>query len=256
MLRILYSDLRSLLKHISLKLCIGASMIYALAFVVILKVIMYFVADGSFIYGEDIVSAYNDIAIFVITAFAVMFFTSDFANGTIRNKLVSGLRKSEIFISSVLSGMFASVLISVAVILFETLLTLIFSEGFMTYNLAELSDNFLMHMITAASIGAFASMITLIFAQTRFAYFAGFVIVFFINLFNSEVAQDLYPMNGNCVLTGTKLALYTAYDRFSPFIHFDAYPRWDILSYLAGSVVLTAISIGIGLIIFNRKEIK
>ena len=256
MLRIIYSDLRSLLKHISLKLCIGASMGYAFAFVVILKIIMYFVADGEFIYGEDILSAYNDIAIFVITAFAVMFFTSDFANGTIRNKLISGLRKSEVFISSVLSGMFASVLITVVVTLFEFLLTIVLSEGFMTYNLAELSDNFLMLIITAASIGAFASMITLVFAQTRFAYFAGFVIAFFIKLFNSEVAQDLYPMNGNCLLTGTKLALYTAYDRFSPFIHFEGYPRWDILSYLIGGVILTALSIGIGLIIFNRKEIK
>ena len=88
------------------------------------------------------------------------------------------------------------------------------------------------------------------------SYFAGFVVAFFLTILKMQVTNDLYPMNGNCILTGTKLALYTAYDRFSPFMHFEGYPRWDLLSYTIGSVVLIALSIGIGLIIFNRKEIN
>ena len=256
MLRVLYSDLRFLLKQISLKICIGAAMGYALAFVVILKIIMSLVTEGSFLSGEDILSAYNDIAIFFITALAVMLFTPDFNNGTIRNKLVSGLRKSEIFLSSVFSGMIASIIMTVIVTLFEALLSIIFSEGFMTFNLAELSDNFLMLIVTAAAVGAFVTTIVLLFGGTKISYFAGFVVAFFLNLLGSEVVTSLYPLNGKCTLTGAKLMLYTAYDRFMPFMHFEGYPRWDFLRYLTGSIALTALSIGIGLIIFSKKEIK
>ena len=239
MLRILYSDLRFLLKNLGFKLTIAAAMLYVLGFVVILKIIMYFVNDGSF-----------------ITTISVILFSADFTNGTIRNKLISGLKKSEIFVSSVISGMVASVIMTVIVTLFEALLSIIFSEGFMTYNLAELSDNLLMLMITAASVGAFMTMIVLVFGGKKMSYFAGFVVAFFLTILKMQVTNDLYPMNGNCILTGTKLALYTAYDRFSPFMHFEGYPRWDLLSYTIGSVVLIALSIGIGLIIFNRKEIN
>ena len=98
MLRILYSDLRFLLKNLGFKLTIAAAMLYVLGFVVILKIIMYFVNDGSFIYGEDILSAYNDIAFIFITTISVILFSADFTNGTIRNKLISGLKKSEIFV--------------------------------------------------------------------------------------------------------------------------------------------------------------
>lgn len=256
MLRILYSDLRFLLKNLGFKLTIAAGMLYVLGFVVILKIIMYFLNDGSFIYGEDILSAYNDIAFIFITTISVILFSADFTNGTIRNKLISGLKKSEIFVSSVISGMVASVIMTVIVTLFEALLSIIFSEGFMTYNLAELSDNLLMLMITAASVGAFMTMIVLVFGGKKMSYFAGFVTAFFLTILKMQVTNDLYPINGNCILTGTKLALYTAYDRFSPFMHFEGYPRWDLLSYTIGSVVLIALSIGIGLIIFNRKEIN
>ena len=182
MLRILYSDLRFLLKNLGFKLTIAAAMLYVLGFVVILKIIMYFVNDGSFIYGEDILSAYNDIAFIFITTISVILFSADFTNGTIRNKLISGLKKSEIFVSSVISGMVASVIMTVIVTLFEALLSIIFSEGFMTYNLAELSDNLLMLMVTAASVGAFMTMIVLVFGGKKMSYFAGFVTAFFLTI--------------------------------------------------------------------------
>ena len=256
MLRVFYSDLRFLLNQLSLKICIGIVMGYTLMFVVVLKIITLFLNSGNFIYGEDVLSAYGDVAIFAITAATLLIFSSDFANGTIRNKLVNGIKRRHIFLSAVFNGMLAATFMTVIVTLFETLLALIFTDGFMTYTLPELSNNFLMLIITSASIGAFTTTLVMVFGGNRISYFIGFIIAFFLSLIGSEVTTKLYPMNGKCTLQGAKLVLYTAYDRFMPYMHFEGYPRWDIYSYLLGSIVLTVLSIAVGLVIFERKEIK
>lgn len=256
MLRIFYSDFRFLFKQLSFKIVTGVVVGYSIFFVVALKLVIHFVNEGNMISGEDVLSSYNDIATLAITAATLLLLNSDFANGTIRNKLARGIKRSEIYLSSIFNGMLAAVVLTAITVFFEIILALIFTDGFITFTVKEMADNILKLLITASSIGAFTSMFIMVFGGTKIAYFVGFVLAFFFDIIGAMVTNDLYPMSGNCTLEGTKLVLYTAYDRFMPYMHFEEYPRWDIFSYLIGSGVLIAVSIFVGMIIFEKKEIK
>ena len=57
-------------------------------------------------------------------------------------------------------------------------------------------------------------------------------------------------------LSDIKIKAYTVIDRFVPFMYLQGSPRWDGMSYATGIAVLTVISLAVGLIVFNRRELS
>ena len=53
-----------------------------------------------------------------------------------------------------------------------------------------------------------------------------------------------------------KIKVFTAIDRFVPFMYLQGSLRWDGISYATGITALTVISLAVGLIVFDRRELS
>ncbi|MCR4584165.1 MAG: hypothetical protein K5686_00430 [Lachnospiraceae bacterium] len=256
MLRMFYADLRSTLRNKGFIECCAGVAVYMAGFVIILSLIMDMMKKGDRISAEEIMNAYSDMGILVVTAATIFVFNTDFADGIIRNKLICGVKRRGIAASSVTCGMIVGALISISAIVAGNLLVPFFSSGYISYTVSEALGSFLVFILSSMSVGAFATMLMMVLGGTKAVYVAGLAIAFGLRVFGMDVMEKLYPESGECLLSGSKLILYRAYDRFVPYAHFAFFRRWAMSDYIIGSAVCILISYLAAVLILERKEIR
>ena len=121
---------------------------------------------------------------------------------------------------------------------------------------AELADYWLINTMACVAIAVFSTMLIMILGGKKISYIVGIALAVGFNIFNMEVNDKLYPTQGSCSLSGMKLAVYNFYDRFVPYSYLSMRPHHSILIYLAGAAGMIAVSVIIGMFIFNNKEIQ
>ena len=97
MLRMLYTDFRSTLLNRGIKILMLIFASYIVGYVIIMKVLLSLIASGSSLQADDVLMVYNESSIFVVTAATLIVYVGEFANGSIRNKLCIGAKRSDIF---------------------------------------------------------------------------------------------------------------------------------------------------------------
>lgn len=254
MLRTLYADIRNAFLSKGIRIITIANLSYIAGYVILMKVMLYFI--GGELNADDILPVYNEYAIFVITAASLVIYVNEFASGIIRNKLCSGAKRRDIYLASVISSAFIATFISAIAQIFEVILSLIFTKGLYNMTLAEVAFSFSETTISCVTIAIFSTTIIMVMGGTNASYVVGLGIAFVFKVFGIEVLDKLYPEYGKCTLTGTKLQVYTFFDRYVPYAHCSGTPRWDMMSCVEGCVVLVLISLVLGLIVFNKKELK
>ena len=256
MLRIFYADLRNALHNKGFRIACFTPLFYSGGITILLWVILkVFLKDGG-LTAEDVLDNYNGLAAFLITAATMMVFSGDFSNGIIRNKLISGAKRKDVAMSCILCGALMGVLLCAVYVVVSVLFVTIFTEGLQMLTIAEAADSCLVFTLASMSVGAFSAMLVLVSGGSKISYAIGLVIAFVFKLLNLEVCEKLYPEKGLCALQGAKLMLYRGFDRFVPYSHFSLYTRWQFADYLIGSVVLIVLSLVIGILLFQKKEIK
>ncbi len=255
MLRVFYSDLRFALCSRGFKTCCIITAAYTTFTSLLLQTVSYFFYHES-ITGDDVLNCYSDMAIFIITAATLFVFTTDFADGTIRNKLISGATRSDILISALLNGGIIGASQAAIFMAVQAVLTLIMTDGYYLKSISEAARTGLIFTAASAAVGIFSTMLIMVLSgkRTVISYVAGLVIAFLFRIVSLEVSDKLYPESGFTALTGTRLAVYRFYDRYVPYAHFTSITRWDFASYIIGALALALISFVIGLILFNQKE--
>ena len=100
MYKLFVSDFYRLIKDPKLYL---APFVYFLLYDILLSVIANIPSKNmvNVIYGGELILEMSTYIPFVLAIFAGMFIHTDFRDGTIRNKLMSGVKRSELFLSSV-----------------------------------------------------------------------------------------------------------------------------------------------------------
>ncbi len=254
MLRILYSDLRRTLVNRLFIGCLGAGIAYQVGTAVLLKIIMWFAFKEN-VTGEDISFVYTSIGIFLVTV-STLIIVSDFSEGTMRNKLISGAKRSDVFISTIITSAFMGMAQAATAFVTESILRLILGGELTSYTIPELADFWIILTLASVSIAVFSTSIIMMIGGKKIAYFVGLLLAFGFKVFSMDVIDKLYPESGNVTLKGFKLAFYTFYDRFVPYSYFSVRPHWDTGSYIIGCVGLMAISTVIGLLVFNKKELQ
>ena len=254
MLKLLYTDLRNILYSMGIKLCILASLVYLVGTVVVSEIILHFF-DAQ-MYADQIVTVYPSISIFVVTAATLLIYIREYSDGIIRNKMCSGAKRTNIFLSAVISSAFIAFMMSAINQIVSTITALVLTEGFYNMTASEIAFSFLDNIIASVAIAVFTTTLIMIMGGKNVSYVIGLGIAFVFKLISMEVLDKLYPDKGLCQLTGFKLSLYTFYDRFIPYAHSDGNPRWGLGSTLAGSLGTIIIAMVIGLIVFNKKEIN
>ncbi len=256
MLRIFYADLRNTLHNRGFIGCCFGMGVYMLFSAALLWVVLHvFLEEGTLI-GEDILDSYDSLAILLITGGSLAVFSGDYTGGIIRNKLISGAKRRDIAISAITCGGLIGVLLCIVYVIAGVVMVPIFTEGLMTLRVSEVADVFLVFTLASMAVGAFSTTLVLVLGGSKASYVVGLLMAFFIKITNIEVCEKLYPEKGLCTLQGAKLFLYRAFDRFVPYSYFSLMTRWKFTDYLIGSLCLILLSYIIGIVLFQKKEIK
>ena len=254
MFRILYSDTRRILHDKWVRLALAGIVVYQLFYLVTLKfVIGWFFHEKM--WADEVGFCFSSIAIFVVTAGTLSTTVTDYETGCLRNKLISGAKRKEVFLSAMIGGMMQGMLYSMTACVSSGLSSLLFTEGFQTYTVQEFADQWLLTTITCMAIGAFSTALVMLTGGKVVSYVIGLSVAFAMKVICMRVLDKLFPSQGTCKLTGLKLTVYRAVDRFVPYSYLSMRPHQAWTDYLVGIGGMIVISVAVGLILFERKEL-
>lgn len=193
--------------------------------------------------------------IFILAGFTGYFVYMDFREGVIRNKIVAGVGRSGILASMiVVSGVFATLVTALIHVL------MLFFGMFYKAPFLDTPKNLvaytLVHMGAAVAIAIFFTVITYLFSGSVLAAFLPVVISVAGKIVTMMITQDLFPEDGNCRLTPTQYKLYNFLDAYNPMSYLDVTLRHGIRDYaiaVGGTILLSLV---IGFLAFNRKDLK
>jgi ABC-type transport system involved in multi-copper enzyme maturation permease subunit len=192
----------------------------------------------------------------VFTAgFAAIFTAGDFTDGTIKNRLAVGNKRSSIFLSACIF----SAIVSAAVQLLDALVLIIISliiPGGFSMPLEIFLVNLSVYIYSGCALAVFFTAMVFIFGGTKAAYIVPAITALAFKVTSTLLLNYLYPPDGVSGLSDLKIKAYTMIDRFVPFMYLQGTPRWDGISYATGIGVLTLISLAVGLIVFDRRELS
>ena len=254
MFKVINADLRKLIFHAGFRSCIIFVSVYLGGYTLLMKLITHFVNDT--VYADELIACYGSVAVLLISACTLVTTVSDYADGCIRNKLISGAGRNAVFLSACISGAIQAIILSVTALIASVIFGLLFTDGLGTMTFTDLADRWLVISLAGVSIAVFSTMLIMLLGGKKSAYTAGIATAVGLNIFSLEVMDKLYPENGVCTLSGMKLKLYSFYDSYVPYAYPAVPVHHGMEKYLLGAFGMIAVSVIIGLVIFNRKEIQ
>jgi len=253
MYRLMVSDFIRLLRD---KIIIPASFLYFFFGDLLLTIISNMDTPEEVVfYADELITDRASAIPFLLAIFAGLFVYTDFREGTIRNKVISGAKRSEIFGSMVVvSSVFAvylCVLIHVLALLFGSFYKAGFSD-----TPANLLTYTLIHIGSAVALAIFFTVITYLFGTNSFGAFLPVSLCVLSGIVSLVITNDLFPNDGNCRLSPETYRIYNFIDAYSPTSYLDGMPRHGISAFCISISATIIISLVIGLIVFSRKDLK
>ncbi|MBO4458195.1 MAG: hypothetical protein J5802_10785 [Butyrivibrio sp.] len=254
MFRNLYADTRSILSS----RIFGLAMLAVFAgqtFDFVITKVIYLVIDAS-ISAESIAYFYPSAAGFIVTAATLFITDREFSNGCIRNKIISGVKRSDAFLSAVCGGMLQAVMYTLFACVVSIFFSSFFTLGFMAESISEIADRWLVTTMACVAIGVFSTSIVMMLGGNKISYVVGLFLAFAMKVWDNRILGKLYPEKGHCTLTGMNLAVCRFIDRYVPYSYLVARPHYDMGSYIIGCSAMVIFSVVIGLVVFNKRELK
>lgn len=255
MFKLLYADTRKLIYHAGLRELVAAITVYLVGYTVMMKIVSHFM--GGDISADDIHTCFASIATLLVSASTLMCTAGEYSDGCIRNKLISGAHRTEVFLSAEITAAMQAIILCAVAFTESVVLSLLCTKGgLISMTLSELADYWLIITMACISIAVFSTMLVMILGGKKISYVVGIAAAVGLNIFSLEIIDKLYPTQGKCTLSGMKLMLYSFYDRYVPYAYLSMRPHYGTLTYLGGSLGLVIISLIAGILIFNKKEIQ
>ena len=255
MFRNLYADTRSILLNRGFRFALAAIVSWQLLFLLFVWLIQTLFFKEA-LTAEDVGFSFSSVAVFLVTGSSLYISGDAFSSGCIRNKIISGARRTELFLSAVCGGMFQGVMYSMLACVVSVMVSLLFTAGYMSYSIPEIAEYWIVITMACAAIGAFSTALVMSLGGNQLSYIIGFALAFLLNVVSARIVDKLYPADGLCALTGTKLAVYSFFDRFIPYFYFTATPHYGMGNYVSGCAGLILTSLAAGWIVFRKKELK
>lgn len=174
--------------------------------------------------------------------------------GCIRNKIISGNSRISCFVSSSVTSVVAAIVTQAVIYLSSEVFGVVLGEG-LTFN-RELGSYTILRFGASIVLSVFFVALTYIFACNNGAYIASGALSGAMVIFGLEILTKLYPEDGVIKITGTKLAVYSFIDKYVPFSYFSAPVLRDPKIYITGLIGTLIISVLVGAVVYNRKELK
>ncbi len=255
MLRVLYSDLRRTIWNKTVALEFLGVALYPLFFWGLLTLVTNLAGFDQAVYGEDFTRLYIDISAFIIAAVVTGIMIPDHADGLIRNKISTGTRRIHAFNSSMIVSAALAVSLAIVSSLSSLIITAFLTPGFIDMTYDEAVIQAVVMLFPQIAVAVLSAGIIMTVKDGKVAVVIPLALAFIFKVLGTYITQKLYPDSGVTTLTGLRLFLFTAYDRFFPYAHLSGPMRWDTGSYVIGSLTLMAITYIVCLFIFERKDI-
>lgn len=256
MLRALYADFARLFRNKIYVLILILLPVTIGVMELVLDFIMSFLLEGIVLENADLsLTMFASSAALFLAVLASFYTATDFVEGTIRNKLSVGIKRSHIFLSACI--------VAVAQALFMHLLStgVVLLVGYTAYDgfsldAAGIFNLMWVYGLAEVALAVFFTSLVFVFGNTKIVYGICPGIAVFFRVLMIVVMDKLYPSYGPCLLTGARLKIYTFLDQYVPFFHLQSFLRWDNLSYILGGVGTILISVIIGILVINKREIN
>ena len=254
MFRNLYADIRSIL----LSRVFGLAMLFILVgqiFNLVVIKVFYYVIEAN-VQAESISFVYSSPAAFLVTAATLFITDREFSNGCIRNKIISGVKRTDAFLSAVCGGVLQAVIYTMFACVVSLILSKFFTLGFLINSTSEIADRWLITTMACVAIGVFSTSIVMMFGGSKASYVVGLFLAFVMKVWDTRILDKLYPQEGHCTLKGAELVIDRFIDRYIPYSYLVEGPHYDMGSYIIGCSAMIIVSIVIGLIVFNKRDLK
>lgn len=253
---VFYSDLRRAINNRYVKMGAIVSVVYPLVYFLSYLLILKIAKLDVQIYGDDILSSsYIRISSFIVTAVITGFLAPEFSDGIIRNKLITGASRNEAFTSLILvSGIVAGMMSAIASVT-SLIISVLFTPGFGSLTTIEMGDYILSATSAQISIAVFSTMLLIVLGNSKISLAIPLAVAFIMKVIATVVQDKLYPTEGVCTLTGTRLKVYTLFDQYVPYSCLTRTVQYTFSSCFVGAMVLIIFSVVFGLIIFDEKDI-
>ncbi len=255
MSKVLYSDWMRLYKNKIMLIGLPVGIILFAFINMLTSRLMCELLDKGKIIADMNMIIYPNQAALILAVIVSAFFSVDFVEGTIRNKLVVGEKRSYLLLSSCIISSCIAIFLQAIYSGISYILGNLLLSGFST----DPKDLFISSVVFAAAGVTLSVMFTVviyILGNTKAALIINPSLAVVFSASAQIILSKLYPDNGVCTLSGFRLQLYTFVDRYVPFFHLTGFPRWDVMSYVYGNIITIAVSLFLGLWLFGREEIK
>lgn len=240
------------------------------------------------LYGlEEDFFIYSMLLVIEMPAFCGLFFGAEYSSGTLRSKLVTGVARWKLYTANLVLGAVASLVFSATAIVTGLALGFFLMGGFHFQMEAGLLAGYILRSLAIGVASAsFATMLSLLVSNRAVGLVIGVLTAFsllFVGQFlvqglaQPEMTQEYEPVLQNGVVVGYAYsadapmvpnpayvggALRTVY---TFLLHFMPMGQCFLVSFLgleepwkllAGAALFTALTTGIGLAIFQRKDVK
>ena len=229
---------------------------------VILPVLMRLIMLGlsAFMHKADALvmvefSTYSSMADIYIAVFVTMFLHAEAGEGIIRNKLISGKKRYEIFISyCMVNAALAVILQGISVLV--TGLMGVCTGAIFEVTFSEIMRYTLVSILAGIAISVLYTSVYLCFCTCKAAIVMPACVAIFMRILLVFIEDAIYTSSGIPKVTGITLKLYEGFDRYVSFAHLTGELRWDNASYLIGNLIMIVISMLVGVLVFRKKDMK
>lgn len=283
--RLLRADFSRMFKSLIFKL----GMVFSVGFAVVMVMARYIdfkVNAGTYAeYGYTTINADDFIFIggfflmFVVAVFIGIFVGTDYSDGTIRNKIMVGHKRSSIYLANYITCYAATLIFNLAYIVTVIVFDLILYKN-TTIKPVYFFVNLVFLIITSAALNALllffamlinnkaAASVTLL-AMAIGLWFSAMLIV--TRLDTQEYYQDVYHLNeaGELVqdkdvknpkyLTGAKREAYEFMEDLLPSTQYYQIMQWNIerpARFILCDAAILVVMTGAGVGVFRRKDLK
>ena len=186
----------------------------------------------------------------------------DFSHGTVRNKIICGKSRSQIFLSSFFSG----TIVICAAMLAHALITLMISLLFFPYQADPFTASSFLYLLISllfslllyVFVSAIISALSVLMKNTGLAVVLFVAINFFFTIIGTVTTVASIFINPE---DSTTVKIFEILQKANPFLgavigRGTSYSLTDVLCILIPVVAGTALCIALGLTVFKKKDLK
>lgn len=254
MYKVFAADIRRLLKnknfyHLNVLWVVE----YGLMFVLFFGLMDEFLGIDK-LYTENIFLQGISVLPLISGIFVGSYMGEEFRDGTIRNKIIRGAGRLEIYASAICYTIFVSLVTQVVLFLTSLLFGYTFFDGCMSISGFIVRSG--IFTLAGIAVTVFFTGLIYSFGSSKVTYVICPSITIIFYFLNTFVEYKLYPQNGLCTLTAGMQEVFLFVDKYIPLTYFYGDLMHNAGCYIEGSIGLALLGTVLGAVVFLKKDLK